>query len=95
MSRYAIDKLFHEVILSDETRQSFLGDPEAFVAGRDLTLQERRAIVGRDFRTLYQIGSHPFLMWCWAEQTTTDDMMTLVRKYVGALENLGVVDFAT
>lgn len=77
MSRMQINKLLL-FIDSDETHtRAFTDDPTAFLAdwearaaaahapGRDsgtLTDDERAAFAGRDWGTLYGMGSHPYLL---------------------------------
>ena len=95
MSRYEVAKVFREVVLGADERQRFLEDPDTFLAGRNLTDEERVAIVERDCGTLYRLGNHPFLLWCWIEQISSDGMMTLVHKYVDAIAPYGVVDYET
>ncbi len=45
-----------------ELRQQFADDPSAVLDGYALLPEERRAIEERDFKALYDLGVHPYLL---------------------------------
>lgn len=45
-----------------ELRKEFEADESAVLSRQDLTDEERRAIEQRDFRALYEMGVHPYML---------------------------------
>src|SRR5207302_11515708 len=44
---------------------AYLADTPAYLAGRNLTADERAALLGGDYATLFRLGVHPFLLWAF------------------------------
>jgi hypothetical protein len=62
MSVYAIDKLCRDALHDLSFREALKRDPAAAIASRDLSGDERDALLGGDVARLYQWGCHPFLL---------------------------------
>ena len=62
MSVYAIDKLCRDALHDIAFREAVKRDPAAAIASRDLTDDERSALLSGDVARLYQWGCHPFLL---------------------------------
>jgi hypothetical protein len=62
MSVYAIDKLCHDALHDLAFRDAIKRDPAAAIASRDLTADERNALLTGDVVRLYEWGCHPFLL---------------------------------
>jgi hypothetical protein len=61
MLHYNLNKLVHEIQFP-ERRADFDRDPEAFVAGFNLTDEEVAAVQGGDVRALWIMGVNPYLL---------------------------------
>jgi hypothetical protein len=95
MSLYQVNKVLREVSHDQHQAQRFLEDSASYLAGRDLTTEERRALVERDYAALYALGAHPFLLWGWTHHVHGADMRSLAQSYVDAIAPYGRPDFAT
>ena len=62
MSLYQLQKLMFDVNRNTERREKYRADRTVFVAGYDLTAEEREAIEDLNIRKLYQAGVHPLLL---------------------------------
>jgi hypothetical protein len=62
MSVYAIDKLCRDALHDLAFREALKRDPAAAIAPRDLTADERNALLSGDVVRLYEWGCHPFLL---------------------------------
>jgi Aromatic-ring-opening dioxygenase LigAB, LigA subunit len=62
MSVYAVDKLCRDALHDVAFREAVKRDPAAGIAARDLTAEERNALLGGDVAWLYEHGCHPFLL---------------------------------
>jgi hypothetical protein len=62
MTVYAINKLCRDALHDLAFRDAVKRDPAAAIAPRDLTADERRALLDGDVVRLYQWGCHPFLL---------------------------------
>jgi hypothetical protein len=62
MSVYAIDKLCRDALHDLAFREAVKRDPTAAIASRDLTAEERQALLAGDVVQLYEWGCHPFLL---------------------------------
>jgi Aromatic-ring-opening dioxygenase LigAB, LigA subunit len=62
MSVYAVNKICRDALHDLAFREAVKRDPAAAIASRDLTDQERAALLAGDVKTLYEHGCHPFLM---------------------------------
>jgi hypothetical protein len=96
MSRYAMDKVLRELIKSNGAREAFAADAEQFLEGRDLTPEERQALIARDFTTLYTMGAHPFLMVGFVgTQALPAERGKAMADYQQSLVKLGYPDYST
>ena len=62
MSVYAVDKLCRDALHDLAFREAVKRDPAAAIAPRDLTADERKALLDGDIARLYEWGCHPFLL---------------------------------
>ena len=96
MSRYAVNKVLREVILSDEARDRYLADPVAYIDGRDMTKTEREAILTSNYAEMYDAGVHPFLLNCFASRFwPLNEFFPRQIAYSRALHDHGHPDFST
>jgi hypothetical protein len=62
MSVYAVNKICRDALHDLAFREAVMRDPAAAIAARDLTAEERNALLNGDVAWLYEHGCHPFLM---------------------------------
>lgn len=62
MSVYAVNKLCRDALRDLDFREAIKRDPAAAIASRDLSDDERKALLDGDVARLYQWGCHPFLL---------------------------------
>ncbi len=62
MSVYAVDKLCRDALHDIAFREAVKRNPSGAIASRDLTDDERSALLNGDVARLYQWGCHPFLL---------------------------------
>lgn len=94
MSRYGVDKLMREAIQSVDAAAAFKADPAAYATGRELTAEERSALVAGDYGTLYRLGAHPFLLWAFTRAVLPNGGPP-PEEYAATLQAQGTPDFAT
>jgi len=68
--------------------------PAAYVADRDLDAAERAALIACDYRTLYRLGAHPFLLWGYVRAAQGEEAPDS-PACADALAPLGAPDFGT
>lgn len=112
MSRFDVNKFMTYVDDDDSRVEAFHADPETFVddwesrgaAGRlpvadggVLTIDERRALIERDYGALYAMGAHPYLLLHFARalDVIIDGMPwpEFVTRYRAAVAPHGFPDF--
>ena len=94
MTRYQVDKVMREVIRDPDAAAAFRADTGTYLTGRDLSAEERQALLARDYATLYALGAHPFLLWAFTRAALRDAAPN-PREYVDALTPHGRPDFGT
>lgn len=62
MSVYAVNKICRDALHDPAFREAVKRDPAAAIASRDVSGDERRALLAGDVAWLYDHGCHPFLM---------------------------------
>jgi hypothetical protein len=62
MSTYAVNKICRDALHDPAFREAVRRDPAAAIAPRDLSAEERKALLAGDVAWLYERGCHPFLM---------------------------------
>jgi hypothetical protein len=65
---YFLHKLLWELRRDPALAARFRDEPESVLDGYDLDPVEREAIAARDFRTLYDRGANPYLLYFCALQ---------------------------
>ena len=95
MSKYQVDKLMHETILDPKVASALKSDAEKFLEGRDLTQEERKALIDVDYATLYRLGAHPFLLNGFTRLVWKGDKAALNAEYRKNIAPHGYPDFGT
>lgn len=62
MSTYALQKAIRNINRRPDARAQFESEPEAFVAGFELSEAEKAALLARDYGALYRLGVHGLLL---------------------------------
>ena len=62
MSRYEANSLLYRLKKDPEFRAHFMTDPDAALAGADLTEAERAAFMARDMRKVNELGGYLHLV---------------------------------
>lgn len=95
MSRYQVDKVLRQVAREQDPRASFQADAAAFLADRDLTDEERAALIRFDYPALYRLGAHPMLLLHFVRAIRPGDPATLQTEWDEKIGPLGRPDFST
>lgn len=95
MSRYATNRMLWETAADPELARILQTDPDAALAGRDLTDEESSALAKADIRALFELGVHPFLLYNFALRLAGGFSMPFVESYVARLEGLPLHDIQT
>ncbi len=99
MTLYQVDKLLRQIVLDDAAAELFKDDRAAYratcVDGCDLTDAERDALLAFDYRSLYAMGVHPFLLNGFVMKVWPGERRSAQREYLNAIADLGIPDFAT
>jgi Aromatic-ring-opening dioxygenase LigAB, LigA subunit len=95
MSKYATNRMLWEAAADPKLAQRLRENPDAALAGRELTGAERAALANADVRQLFQLGVHPFLLWNFALQLNGGFTLPFAQSYVDQLKGLTVTDLVT
>lgn len=95
MSRYATSRVMWEITRERELADRFQADPEAVLDVRDLTDVERDALATHDFRALFELGIHPFVLYHFALRLAGGFSMPFMQQYLSQLQGLTVGDLET
>ena len=95
MSKYQVDKVMRDAILDAKVASAFKADTEKFLEGRDLTIEEKKALIDVDYATLYRLGAHPFLLNGFTRLVWKGDKATLNAEYRKNIAPFGYPDFST
>jgi hypothetical protein len=95
MTRYALDKVLWNYARETGFRAAFDADPGKAIAGRELSGDEHAALSARDFRAIFVLGAHPFLLYSFAIASNGGWSMEMMKDYVGRLEGLPLGDIET
>jgi Aromatic-ring-opening dioxygenase LigAB, LigA subunit len=95
MSKYQVDKIMREAILDSKVASAFKADTAKFLEKRDLTEEERKALIDIDYATLYRLGAHPFLLNGFTRLVWRGDRAALNAEYRKNIAPFGYPDFAT
>lgn len=88
MSRYAVNKALWQVSRDDAAAQAYLGTPDAFLADRELTSEERGWLLDRDFAAMFAAGCHPFLLYTFRIVVSGGWTWQLMVDHVGAIAHI-------
>jgi hypothetical protein len=95
MSRYQVDKVLRQVARDDAAKAAFIKDPMGFLHRYDLTENERKALVEKDVRTLYNLGAHSFLLFGFVMSVFSGDRKKIEEEYCRTIAPLGRIDYST
>ena len=95
MSRYQVDKVMREVVMDEKVASAFKADTKEFLEGRELTDEERDALIRVDYATLYRLGAHPFLLNGFTRLVWKGDRAALNSEYRKNIAPHGYPDFST
>lgn len=103
MSRYTLNRILRDVYMDAAELTEYQSDPAGYVQawrarpGRELTDEEAAAVADTDYRTLYSLGAHPYLVWGFCETVLVPrySRPDLVAAYREALAPLGYPDVST
>jgi hypothetical protein len=95
MSKYYVNKIVRKVAYDDAALEAFRNDPKAILRGHELTEQESEALVKLDYRTLYALGAHPYLLNAFMARTCSGDRRTFMAEFRKSIQSLGRPDFST
>jgi hypothetical protein len=90
-----VDKVMREVILDEKALSAFRADGTKFLEGRDLTEEERAALIDVDYAALYRLGAHPFLLNGFTPRAWKGDKAALRAEYRKKIAPFGYPDFST
>ena len=98
MTLYQVDKVVYEVGRSNEALGAFMKDPAAYLADRALDDKERNALADCDYKALWSMGAHPFILFGFVRRVLMargkrGDEVT--REYKTGIEPLGRPDYST
>lgn len=62
MTVYAVNAVCRDVMRDKTFREAMKSDPKSALASRDLTDEERNALLAGDVVTLHKLGANDFLM---------------------------------
>ena len=95
MSRYQVDKAIRHVAKDDAAKAAFLKDRACFLEGRDLSDEERKALIETDYQTLYKLGAHSFLLYCFVRRVLSGDQKSLEAECCKNDAPFGRPDYST
>jgi len=95
MSKYQVDKVMRDAIVDPKVASAFRADTEKFLDGRNLTAEEKKALIDLDYATLYRLGAHPFLLNGFTRLVWKGDKAALNAEYRKNIAPFGYPDFAT
>ncbi len=95
MSRYATNRVLWEVAADGDLAQQLQSEPQAALAGRDLTEEERTALAKADVRALFLLGVHPFLLYNFALRLNGGFSLPFMQAYLEQLKGLELGDLET
>jgi hypothetical protein len=98
MSLYAVDRVFYDVLENDAQVKAFVGDPDTYLAGRDLDEHEKQALKDCDCGALWSMGAHPLILMRWVRKVQMArgrDGAEAVKEYQRIILPLGRPDYST
>jgi hypothetical protein len=95
MSRYQVNKALRQITRDDSAKRAFLQDAATFVQAYELTDEERKALIAKDYRTLYALGVHSFLLFGFVMSVFPGDRKKVEEDYCKSIAPLGRIDYST
>jgi hypothetical protein len=84
-----------EVHRHPERAAEFAADPDGYLAGFDLTDEQRRALRERDLRAIFLLRAHPFLLYSFALRLGGGFSLELTARYLDRIGDLDLQDIET
>lgn len=95
MSTYGVNRALWGVYKTRENAQLLVEAPDEYLKEFPLTDTERKALAARDYRTLFEGGAHPFLVYMCAFRLAGAFSYQFVTDYIEKLDGLELVDIVT
>lgn len=95
MTRYALDKVLWNYAREPEFKTLFDFDAAQAILERELSAEEREALVARDTRAMFAMGAHPFLLYSFTIALHGGWSMEMMKSYVDKLAGLQLRDIET
>jgi Aromatic-ring-opening dioxygenase LigAB, LigA subunit len=95
MSLYAVSRLMFDVTRDRDLAAQFEVAPATVLDGRDLSEAERTALASADLRALFELGTHPFVLYHFALRLAGGFSMPFMQQYLTQLQGLTVGDLET
>ncbi|HWI30069.1 MAG TPA: hypothetical protein VNT50_01125 [Microbacterium sp.] len=95
MTQLGINTALWNVYTSEANARLIREDPDTYLAEFELSEAERVALAQQDYRTLLELGAHPFLMFKMAFRLAGGFSMEFIENYVGQLQGLSLRDIVT
>jgi hypothetical protein len=82
VSVYTLQKLIREINRNPGIREHFFAAPADMASAYDLTAEERRALVDKDYGALYRLGVHGLLLRPFSilHAVSEQDYLEAIRK---------------
>ena len=77
MTLYHLSKLIYRLYVEGELRKRFREDPGAILDRFDLTEEEKRIVIEKDYVALYGLGVHPMLVAHYVSVTGGERSLTI------------------
>lgn len=95
MSRYATNRVMWDVTRDRDLAERFSADPTSVLEGRELTDGEHAALATADLRALFELGTHPFVLYHFALRLAGGFSMPFMQEYLSQLQGLTLGDLET
>ena len=100
MSRYQVNKAMRQIALHPDDLQEFVADPAQYLGRFELNHDERGWLTAIDYRSLFLMGAHPFLLNSFAMAVARasgegTDGRELQRRFKSTIAGLDNVDTTT
>lgn len=95
MTRYMVDKVLWRGAREPDFLQALMAQPEVALSAFELAEHEKSALAARNFRSIFQLGAHPFLLYAFAIACNGGWSFAFMHEYVGQLKGLELGDIET
>ncbi|MBJ7483755.1 hypothetical protein [Brevundimonas sp.] len=88
MSRYGVNKALWEIARDDAVADRYMEAPKAFLEGRELSAEEHRQLLERDFAAMFAAGAHPFLLFTFRIKVSGGWSYPMMVEHVRVLSTI-------